>query len=241
MRQKGEKAIGFGQASPPDDEPTPTELAPNEETLSDHNIPEPPQPYRAMADGLPPVRAEKMMREQLQAPRSKSLAPVLSTLQPDQYELVTVPAMDSMIIEGQPGTGKTIVASHRAAYLVNDQTPPENSLAGDILLVGPTTGYSNHVREIINRLADGSRRIKVRSMLELMQHILGLRQAPGGEASRTWQDVDWKLGRFARLAIMRCKEAKGAIPTTEDVYQYLCKNGVVGQPVERVPSCVEFG
>lgn len=172
-----------------------------------------------------PVRAESALRAQLQAPRTKSLAPVLSTLQPDQYELVTVPAMDSMIIEGKPGTGKTIIASHRAAYLVDPQTPPENTLDGAVLVIGPTTGYSKHIRDVINRLAGSSERIKVVSLPELMQHILGLKQIPRGPISTTWRDVDWELGRFARRAIVRLKDAKGVAPTTEQVYEFLRLHG----------------
>lgn len=171
------------------------------------------------------VRAESALRAQLQSPRAKRLAPVLSTLQPDQYELVTMPAMDSMIIEGKPGTGKTIIASHRAAYLVDEQTPPENTLDGNVLVVGPTPGYSKHIRDIINRLAGASERIKVLSLPELMQHILGLKDIPRGPISTTWRDVDWELGRFARRAIVRLKEAKGVLPTTERVYEFLRLDG----------------
>jgi len=153
------------------DVPRPPEPAPvNDEA---HTQPSPPRPltsrqHRHADHGVPPVRAEDALRAQLEAPRTKSLTPVLSTLQPDQYELVTIPAMDSMIIEGKPGTGKTIIASHRAAYLVNDDTPPENALDGNVLLIGPTTGYSNHVRGIVNRLGGGTERIKVLSLPELM-------------------------------------------------------------------------
>ncbi|CDO89418.1 DNA/RNA helicase [Mycobacterium triplex] len=171
------------------------------------------------------MRAESALRAQLQAPRTKSLAPVLSTLQPDQYELVTVPAMDSMIIEGKPGTGKTIIASHRAAYLVDPQTPPENTLDGNVLVVGPTTRYSRHIRDIINRLTGSSERIKVMSLPELMQHILDLKGIPRGPISTVWRDVDWELGRFGRRGIGRLKDAKGVVPTTEQVYEFLRLQG----------------
>ena len=50
--------------------------------------------------------------------------------------------MEDMIVEGQPGAGKTIIASHRAAYLINEKTHTENTLDGNILLVGPTVGYT---------------------------------------------------------------------------------------------------
>ena len=211
---------------PSRDVPRPPGLAPVNEAAPTEPSPPTPQHHRHADHGVPPVRAEDALRAQLEAPRTKSLTPVLSTLQPDQYELVTVPAMDSMIIEGKPGTGKTIIASHRAAYLVNDDTPPENALDGNVLLIGPTTGYSNHVRGIVNRLAGGTERIKVLSLPDLMQHILGLEDLPRGAISTTWRDVDWELGRFARRAIGRLQVAKGgASPTTEEAYEYLRLHG----------------
>jgi DNA helicase II / ATP-dependent DNA helicase PcrA len=180
---------------------------------------------------MPPVRAEALLRTQLQAPRTKSLAPVLSTLQPDQYELVALSAMESMIVEGQPGTGKTIIASHRAAYLINEETPPENTLDGNILLVGPTVGYTSHVRDVVNRLTGGTGRIKILALPQLMQRILGSRNELRGPSSRSWQDVDWNLGLLARSAIHSLKSASGVTPTTEDVYEHLRRNGAPGHPV----------
>lgn len=170
---------------------------------------------------LSPLRAEALLREQLQAPRTKSLAPVLATLQPDQYDLVTVPAMDSMIIEGQPGTGKTIVASHRAAYLVNEDTPPENTLDGTVLVVGPTSGYSRHVQEVILRLAGPTERIMVLSLPELVNKIIGIKRPPKSHKTRTWHDADWQLAKLARSALAKIKSAKGVTPTPEEIYEHL--------------------
>jgi DNA helicase II / ATP-dependent DNA helicase PcrA len=195
-----------------------------------------PAPMRKSPAGreielIRPVRAEELMRRQLQAPRSKSLAPVLATLQPDQYELVTVPAMQSMIVEGQPGTGKTIVASHRAAYLVNEETPPENTLKGNILLIGPTVGYTNHVRDVVNRLTGGTDRIKILAIPQLMQRILGSRYEARGPSSRSWQDVHWKLGALARSAVHSLKTSKVMTPTAAQAYEHLRQNGPPGRPI----------
>jgi DNA helicase-2/ATP-dependent DNA helicase PcrA len=176
---------------------------------------------KAPADDLPKVRAESLLREQLLAPRTKSLTPVLSTLQPDQYELVSMPAMESVVIQGQPGTGKTIVASHRAAYLVNDETPPENALDGTVLVVGPTDGYSRHVREVINRLAGDNQRIRVLSLPELADEIIGSSKSPHTGVSRTYQDVGWELVRFVRSAIAKLKASTGAKPRPSDVYEFI--------------------
>ena len=191
-----------------------------EPAASEQNQPVPSKSARAESD-LPRLRAESLLREQMLAPRTKGLGPVLSTLQPDQYELVTIPAMDSVVIEGQPGTGKTVVASHRAAYLVNEETPPENGLDGDVLVVGPTSGYSRHIRDVINRLAGENNRIKVLSLPELTSRILGVKQMPRVGSSRMWQDVGWELGKFARLAIRKLTETKGTALQADQVYDFL--------------------
>ncbi len=170
------------------------------------------------------IRAESLLRAQMAAPRARRLSPVLSTLQPEQYELVTLPAMDSVVVEGQPGTGKTIIASHRAAYLVNEETPPENALDGKVLVVGPTTGYSNHIRDVINRLAGPTERIRVMSLPELAFEILDVKQPPKGHTTRTWQDGAWELVPLVRLAIRKLKESKGVLPQLETTYEYLRLN-----------------
>jgi ATP-dependent DNA helicase UvrD/PcrA len=182
-----------------------------------------------------PVRAE-LLRRQLEAPRTANLAPVLATLQPDQYDLVTASAMDSMIIEGQPGTGKTIIAAHRAAYLVNEATPGDRSLDGNILLVGPTDGYTRHVRGAVGRLTGGTDRIGIFSLPRLMQTILDLHQEPGGPVARSWEDADWHLGTMARSAIHSLKISKKATPTPEDAYECLRRNGIPGRPAATDPD-----
>lgn len=171
------------------------------------------------------IRAEEALRAQLQAPRTKRLDSVLATLQPDQYALVTMPACDSMIIEGKPGTGKTIIASHRAAYLVNEETPAEDRAAGNVLLIGPTAGYSKHVLGVINRLAGDSTQLRVLSLPELWQHILELKYPPKGEITPASQDDVWKLVRVLRRAIRQIRTANGgAALSAEQVYEYMRAN-----------------
>lgn len=170
---------------------------------------------------LPPVRAEALLRDQLLAPRTTSLTPVLSTLQPDQYDLVTMTGKSSVIIEGHPGTGKTIVATHRAAYLIHDGIPVEKRLTGNILVVGPTPGYSRHVRGVINRLAGPNDRIAVFSLPELADLIIGASKAPPISVSRSHFDVGWEVARFARLAIANFEADAGRKPLPAEVIDVL--------------------
>ena len=96
-----------------------------------------------------PIRADKILRARLAAPRQRQLSSVLSTLQPEQYDLVARPANVDLVIQGQPGTGKTIVAIHRAVYLTGFETETEHRATGDVMLIGPSVDYSFHVRGIV--------------------------------------------------------------------------------------------
>ena len=186
-----------------------------------NDVPESPAATADASDGLPPVRAEELLREQLLAPRAASLAPVLSTLQPDQYELVTMTGQHSVIIEGHPGTGKTIVATHRAAYLVHEDIPDEDRLTGNILVVGPTPGYSRHVRSVISRLAGPTNRIAVFSLPELADLIIGRSEAPPTGVSRSYHDVGWEIARFARSVIARFRVEASRDPLPAEVIETL--------------------
>ena len=68
--------------------------------------------------------------KKLAAPRSDALRSVLATLQPDQFDVVSRSPGDNLIVQGHPGTGKTVVAAYRAAYLVsperNEARPPRS-------------------------------------------------------------------------------------------------------------------
>ena len=197
---------------------------PTSEVPKSGDVPRPsPEPAPSdLAEGeLPPVRAESLLREQMLAPRTKGLTSVLATLQPDQYELVTLTGQQSVIIEGHPGTGKTIVATHRAAYLIYEDIPKEHKVTGNILVVGPTPGYSYHVRGVINQLAGSNDRIAVFSLPELADLIVGVSEAPPTGVSRSYYDVGWEAARFVRSAIVRFRADAGREPLPAEIFETL--------------------
>ena len=100
-------------------------------------------------------RARRLLYAAIEAPKTGELAPVLSTLQPEQYRLVTWSLEENLVVQGHPGTGKTIVAAHRAAYLVlpkdnDDKNPRLHRVA----LVGPTDRWRKHIRPTVLRLVE---------------------------------------------------------------------------------------
>lgn len=111
----------------------------------EHPAPPPGQVLAAPTDA-PALRAEAVVMEAIRSPKKGRLKAVLATLQPDQYRLVTWPDDQPLVVQGAPGTGKTIVATHRASFLTHrDRTPrPLRRVA----LIGPTEQYVEHVAEV---------------------------------------------------------------------------------------------
>ena len=97
------------------------------------------------------LRAESAVRAALTAPRGSALPSLLATLQPDQYDFVTRPIDAPLVVQGHPGTGKTVIAAHRAAYLVHPERTG-GARAPRVLLLGPNQFYADHVAGVLKSL-----------------------------------------------------------------------------------------
>jgi DNA helicase II / ATP-dependent DNA helicase PcrA len=106
-------------------------------------------------ESLTQLRAPKTVLAALAAPRTGRLNSLLRTLQPQQYELITWPEEDHIVIQGHPGTGKTVIGLHRAAYLTDPDRlePGQRVPKGEVLVLGPTAAYLEHVKPVLNELA----------------------------------------------------------------------------------------
>lgn len=157
---------------------------------------------RAEADGVSGAvatedlrRASKMLAESLEAPKRGALAPVLATLQPEQYRLVTWPSDRNLLVQGHPGTGKTIVAAHRAACLVlprdaDDKGPRLHRVA----LVGPTDRWRNHIAPSVGRLVVEG--VDVLSLESLVRGWAGDKRRDLHIVNERWFHSLWEIGRI---------------------------------------------
>ena len=64
------------------------------------------------------THASRFLREEIERPRSGPMRDIVATIQPDQDDIVRAPLAESICVQGAPGTGKTAVGLHRAAYLL---------------------------------------------------------------------------------------------------------------------------
>lgn len=169
-----------------------TNGAPHEPT---DRRPAPEQPP-AGRERQQPLRAEAAVHAVLERPRTGHLVSVLSTLQPDQYRLVTWPDDRLLVVQGQPGTGKTIIATHRAAFLTHPEREGRPPLKR-ALIVGPTDQYRSHVSGALEDL--GATGAMVHSVPSLMRALVGITQKQEPEQDQRL-DTSWALGRVVDKA-----------------------------------------
>ncbi|MGW6568099.1 RNA polymerase recycling motor ATPase HelR [Streptomyces sp. NPDC054975] len=89
----------------------------------------------------------------LGAERSSRMRDVLSTIQADQDAIIRAGSRGALVVDGGPGTGKTVVALHRSAYLLYSD-PRLGHRRGGVLFVGPHQPYLNYVEDVLPSLGE---------------------------------------------------------------------------------------
>ena len=90
--------------------------------------------------------------EDITRQRVGEMRQIISTITPEQYGLITQPPDGALVVQGGPGTGKTVVALHRAAYLLyTHRFPLERS---GVLLVGPNRIFLRYIEAVLPALGE---------------------------------------------------------------------------------------
>jgi len=85
--------------------------------------------------------------------RSSTMRDVLATIQSDQDAIIRAGAAGALVVDGGPGTGKTVVALHRAAYLMYADARVQSGHGG-LLFVGPHRPYVDYVDDVLPSLGE---------------------------------------------------------------------------------------
>jgi DNA helicase IV len=87
----------------------------------------------------------------LDTPRTGRMQDVVATIQAEQDVVIRRPRAGVTVVQGAPGTGKTAVALHRAAYLLyNERT----RVGGTVLFVGPSATFLRYVEDVVPSLGE---------------------------------------------------------------------------------------
>ncbi|MDO5711270.1 MAG: AAA family ATPase [Micrococcales bacterium] len=106
--------------------------------------------------------------------RTGRMRDIVATIQAHQDEAIRAPARGVTEITGGPGTGKTVVALHRAAYLL--YADRRRFETGGILVIGPSSAYTAYIERVLPSLGEES--VTLRSLGDLLDVTTATRLDP---------------------------------------------------------------
>ncbi|RKN40474.1 HelD family protein [Streptomyces hoynatensis] len=113
----------------------------------------------------------------LDAARTGRMSDIVATIQAEQDEIIRSPHAGVLVVQGGPGTGKTAVALHRAAYLL--YTHRERLARSVVLVIGPSPTFLRYIGDVLPALGETS--VLTATVAELFPGV----RAVGAEPSAT--------------------------------------------------------
>ncbi|MFP5310064.1 MAG: HelD family protein [Actinomycetes bacterium] len=102
--------------------------------------------------GLEAVTGQGSLLAALQRTRTGHMRDIVATIQADQDRIIRLPASGTVVVTGGPGTGKTVVALHRVAYLL--YTNRERFEGRGVLVVGPSNAFTDYISRVLPGLGE---------------------------------------------------------------------------------------
>ncbi|PZG14354.1 AAA family ATPase [Micromonospora craterilacus] len=96
--------------------------------------------------------ASRILTAEIERPRVGPMRDIVATIQPEQDELVRADLAASICVQGAPGTGKTAVGLHRAAYLL--YLHRERLRRSKVLVVGPNRAFLGYIAAVLPALGE---------------------------------------------------------------------------------------
>ncbi|MFE9554557.1 RNA polymerase recycling motor ATPase HelR [Streptomyces sp. NPDC006703] len=119
--------------------------------------------------------------------RSPRMRDVLGTIQADQDAVIRAGSRGALVVDGGPGTGKTVVALHRSAYLLHSD-PRLGQRRGGVLFVGPHQPYLAYVSDVLPSL--GEEGVQICTLRDLVAEGAGAAIEADPEVARLKSSAD---------------------------------------------------
>jgi DNA helicase IV len=160
------------------------------------------------------IVGEGALMAQLSRARDRSMHSIVSTIQAEQDKAIRAPAKGVVSISGGPGTGKTVVALHRAAYLL--YTERARYERGGVLIVGPSGVFMRYIERVLPSL--GETTVALRSLGEVVD---------GVRANRHDDPAVADVKGSARMAEMLRRTARQAVPSAPNEFRIFYRDEVL--------------
>lgn len=98
------------------------------------------------------LRGYSTLIASLERGRTGTLGDIVATIQSEQDEIIRSPQAGVLVVQGGPGTGKTVVALHRAAYLLYTHRFPLEDQG--VLVIGPNRVFLRYIEQVLPSLGE---------------------------------------------------------------------------------------
>lgn len=98
------------------------------------------------------VEGEGALMAALNQHRTGQMRDIVATIQQEQDRIIRSPLAGILVVQGGPGTGKTVVALHRVAYLL--YTHRDRIARSGVLIVGPNRGFLSYIDQVLPSLGE---------------------------------------------------------------------------------------
>ncbi|MDN5789722.1 MAG: AAA family ATPase [Micrococcales bacterium] len=161
-------------------------------------VPEAPEDLVVVGDGA--------LMAALTRTRGARMRDIVATIQLHQDEAIRASARGVTEITGGPGTGKTVVALHRAAYLLYSDRRRFES--GGILVIGPSGAYTAYIERVLPSLGEES--VVLRAVGDIVDAVSTERLDPPEVA---------RIKGSTRIRPLLAAASRGAVPTAPEQFR----------------------
>ncbi|NLU67362.1 UvrD-helicase domain-containing protein [Streptomyces sp. HNM0574] len=158
-----------------------------------------------------PVVGDGALMAALGQARGHTMRDIVASIQAEQDLVIRAPANSVTEVEGGPGTGKTAVALHRAAYLLYQD---RRRYAGGILIVSPTPLLVSYTEGVLPSLGEEGQ-VAIRALGSLVDGEQAGAPAPGEDGDAYDAQSTARVKGSARMAKVLRKAARGALELGE--------------------------
>lgn len=133
----------------------------------------------------PGIQGHGALIAALTTARSGRLSDIVATIQGEQDEVIRAPLPGVLVVQGGPGTGKTVVALHRAAYLLYTHRFPLDGQG--VLVIGPNRLFLGYIEQVLPSLGEAG--VELAVLADLLVDPLLVRGYETGLTARVKGDA----------------------------------------------------
>jgi DNA helicase IV len=169
-----------------------------------------------------------ILTAEIERPRVGPMRDIVATIQPEQDELVRAELDETICVQGAPGTGKTAVGLHRAAYLLYSHR--ERLRRTGVLIVGPNRAFLSYIASVLPAL--GEVEVEQSTVDELLDHVsVRGTDSPGTAALKH----DPRMAEVLRKALWaRVQRPAGPIAVSDGSNRWRVDEGVLRRLIDDI-------